>query len=65
MTENKINELTYEQAINRLEEIVSILNEPTTTLDDSLKLFEEGTKLTAICTQKLENAKAKIIELEK
>lgn len=65
MTENEINELTYEQAINRLEEIVSILNEPTTTLDDSLKLFEEGTKLTAICTQKLENAKAKIIELEK
>lgn len=65
MTENEINELTYEQAINRLEEIVSILNEPTTTLDDSLKLFEEGTKLTAFCTQRLENAKAKIIELEK
>lgn len=65
MTDKEVDKLTYEQAVNRLEEIVSILNEPTTTLDDSLKLFEEGTRLTAFCTERLENAKAKIIELEK
>ncbi|MFR5877041.1 MAG: exodeoxyribonuclease VII small subunit [Eubacterium sp.] len=58
-------EMTYEQAIERLEEITSKLNDSETTLDESLALFEEGTRLTAFCTKKLESAKQKIIEIEK
>lgn len=58
-------ELTYEKAMNRLEEIVSLLEKNDVTLDDSIKLFEEGTRLTAFCSEKLKNAKAKITLAEK
>lgn len=61
--ENK--ELTYEQAVLRLEEIVQILEKNEVSLDDALKLFEEGTKLTSFCSDMLSNAKAKITLLEK
>lgn len=58
-------EMTYENAIKRLEEIVSILEKNEASLDESLKLFEEGTKLTAFCSDKLKNAEQKITELTK
>lgn len=57
--------MTYEQAITRLEEIVSQLEKSDISIDDSLKLFEEGTRLTSFCTEKLENAKSKITEIKK
>ncbi len=58
-------EMTYENAIKRLEEIVALLEKNEVTLDESMKLFEEGTKLTAFCTQKLKEAEQKITELTK
>ena len=58
-------ELTYEKAMNRLEEIVSLLEKNDVSLDDSIKLFEEGRRLTAFCSEKLKNAKAKITLAEK
>lgn len=58
-------ELTYEQAISRLEEIVGILEKNEVSLDEALLLFEEGTKLTSFCADKLKNAKAKITEINK
>ena len=58
-------EMTYEKAISRLEEIVSVLEKNDVTLDESLKLFEEGTKLTAFCADQLKNAQQKITELTK
>jgi exodeoxyribonuclease VII small subunit len=58
-------EMTYEQAIERLEIITTKLNESDTSLDEALELFEEGTRLTAFCTKKLESVKQKIIEIEK
>ena len=58
-------ELTYEKAMNRLEEIVSLLEKNDVSLDDSIKLFEEGTRLTAFCSEKLKKAKAKITLAEK
>ena len=58
-------ELTYEKAMNRLEEIVSLLEKNDVSLDDSIKLLEEGTRLTAFCSEKLKNAKAKITLAEK
>ena len=58
-------ELTYEQAVKRLDEIVDLLDKNDISLDDALALFEEGTKLTAFCTGKLKEAKQKITELEK
>lgn len=58
-------EMTYEKATLRLEEIVSSLEKNEVSLDESLKLFEEGTKLTAFCADKLKNAQQKITELTK
>ena len=56
-------ELTFEQAMTRLEQIVATLEGGRCTLDDSLKLFEEGTKLTAYCADQIKNAEQKIIKL--
>lgn len=56
-------EMTFEKAMARLEEIVALLEGGTCTLDESLKLFEEGTKLTAFCSESLKNAEQKIVQL--
>lgn len=58
-------EMTYEKAMSRLEEIVSSLEKSEITLDESMKLFEEGTKLTAFCSKKLSEAEQKITLLTK
>ena len=55
--------MTYEQAIKRLEEIVEALNTGSLPLDESIKLFEESTKLAAFCNDTLEKAKLKVTEL--
>lgn len=60
-----MKKMTYEEAIKRLEEIVEQLDSGKLSLDESLKLFEESTKLTAFCNKGLENAKLKITELSK
>ena len=58
-------EITYEEAVIRLEEIVTLLEKNEATLDESMKLFEEGTKLAAICNKKLNDAKQKITIINK
>ncbi len=58
-------ELTYEEAAKRLEEIADILEKNEASLDETIKLFEEGTELTAYCNKKLSEAKMKITKLEK
>ena len=58
-------ELTFEMAMKRLEEIVNALENGTVSLDDSLKLFEEGIKLSKFCENELKNIEqkaAKILE---
>lgn len=57
--------MTYESAVTRLEEIVSLLEKNDISLDESLALFEEGTKLSKYCLKMLEDAKLKISEIEK
>ena len=52
-------ELTFEKAMKRLEEIVNALENNTVSLDDSLKLFEEGIKLTKYCENELKNIENK------
>ena len=57
--------MTYEKAVERLEEIVSLLEKNEASLDEALELFEEGTKLTKYCNDILSEAKQKISEIEK
>ena len=61
MAEKKV---TFEQGMERLEEIVSKLERGEATLDESLKLFEEGSKLVAQCSSMLDKAEQKVIRLE-
>ena len=56
-------DMTFEQAMTRLEQIVATLESGRCTLDDSLKLFEEGTKLTSYCADRLKTAEQKILKL--
>lgn len=55
--------MTYEAAKQRLEEIAEILERNEISLEESMKLFEEGTKLTAFCKEQLDKAEQKITEL--
>lgn len=64
MEKNKTKDLSYEQAISRLEEIVAALENGNKTLDESVKLFEEGAFLSAFCNKALQEAEQKIVTLE-
>lgn len=53
-----------EKDIKRLEEIAKLI-ENGVSLDESLKLYEEGCKLAQNCLKELEKAKGKIIMIKK
>ena len=53
-------ELTFEKAMDRLEEIVSLLESGDSLLDESLSLFEEGVKLVKLCNSQLEKAESSV-----
>ena len=50
----------FEKSVARLEEIVEKLESGNISLDESMKLFEEGTKLTSACYELLKKAEQKI-----
>lgn len=56
---------SFEENLARLEEIVALLEKGEAKLSDSLKLFEEGTKLTAACEKMLDEAEQKVVRLTK
>ncbi len=55
--------LSFEQAMDRLEEIVAALENGQAPLDEMMELYEEGAKLTGMCSAKLEKAKLKVRQL--
>ena len=55
-----MEDLTFEQAMKRLEEIVSRLEAGDVPLDQSMTLFEEGTKLSAYLSKLLDTAEQKV-----
>ncbi len=63
MMENK--DVTFETALERLEEIVRSLESGTTPLDSSLGMFEEGVALVKFCGKQLDTAEQKIKILTK
>ncbi len=50
----------FEDALNKLEKIVSQLEKGDISLEESLKLFEEGIRLSRLCNQKLEEAEKRV-----
>ena len=59
MTENK-KDITFEQALNSLEEIVDQLNDGEMELEKAISAYEKGMKLKNICEAKLKNAQERI-----
>lgn len=55
-----MGEKKFEKALARLEEIVQKLEEGDMTLEDSLKAFEEGIKLSRFLSKKLDEAERKV-----
>ena len=59
-TQKPVEELTYEQALAELEEIVTALEGEQNQLDDAIKLFERGQALATRCGILLEAAELKV-----
>ncbi|OGN66824.1 MAG: exodeoxyribonuclease VII small subunit [Chlamydiae bacterium RIFCSPLOWO2_01_FULL_28_7] len=53
-------EINFEKAFERLDEILNEMNDGKVSLDSSLKLFEEANKLIVICQKNLLDAEKKI-----
>ena len=56
---------TFEENMLRLEAIVAQLEKGEAPLDESLKLFEEGTKLIGECRTALDKAEQQVVKLMK
>lgn len=61
MTEQK----SFEEALKRLEEIVRQMEQGSVSLEESLRLFEEGTALVRRCGTQLDEAELKVVRLMK
>ena len=58
-------ELSFEDSMKRLDEIVKGLEKGDVTLSDSMALFEEGTGLIRRCTELLDSAEQQVVRLKK
>ena len=56
---------SFEESLTKLEEIVGRLERGDLPLEDSVRLFEEGTRLSAECRKQLEEAEGKVEMLVK
>lgn len=62
MSEKKV---TFEAAMSRLEEIVRAMERGDVALEESLKLFQEGTELVRTCSELLERAQMQVEKVVK
>jgi len=60
----KETKVTFEQAVVRINEIVSSLEKGDAQLDDSLAMFEEGVKLIKTCSTMLDEAEQKVVSMQ-
>ncbi|MBQ4039667.1 MAG: exodeoxyribonuclease VII small subunit [Oscillospiraceae bacterium] len=57
--------MSFEQALKRIDEIVKHLERGDAALEQSLALFEEGTALIRSCGKMLDEAEQKVVKLRK
>jgi len=62
-TKKKSEEISFEEYLKKLESIVQQLEEGELTLDESVKLYEEGISISKLCLDKLNKTKQKIEQL--
>lgn len=63
MKDKQIENIKFEEALRRLEEIVRLLEGGDSALDTSLELFEEGVALVKLCNAQLDAAEQKVTML--
>ena len=61
----KKNEISFEESLKRLENLVNKMESGDATLEQSLVWFEEGMDLIKLCQVQLNNAEQKVQELVK
>ena len=61
----KTDEPTFEQALQQLEQVVQKLEKGELPLEESLRLYEDGIRLSRLCHGKLEEAEGRIETLLK
>jgi exodeoxyribonuclease VII small subunit len=59
------NKLSFEHSLKRLEKILETLEGDSVSLEETLKLYEEGLTLTKFCQDKLKDAELRIKEITK
>ena len=60
LLDKKIDDLSYEDAFDRLQKITELLENGNVSLDDSIKYYEQGILLKNFCEKKLKDAEMKI-----
>ncbi len=58
-----MKKMTFEQALDKLKQTVAKMESGGATLEESVKLYEEGMKLSVYCNKCLEEAKQKITDI--
>lgn len=60
MTKKKTQVMPFEEAMAQLDEIVKKMESNNLPLDDALKLFEEGIRLSRFCQEYLDSAQKRV-----
>ncbi|MEL6883178.1 MAG: exodeoxyribonuclease VII small subunit [Pseudomonadota bacterium] len=60
MTDRPVDEMSFEEAMAELEQVLGQLERGDVALDDSIKLYERGAALKARCEAKLKEAEEKV-----
>jgi len=55
-----VDEMSFEDALRELEQIVARLESGDVPLDDSIRLYERGSRLRQHCAARLDSAQARI-----
>ena len=63
MSETPISEMSFEDAMKELEQVVSRLERGDVALEESIKLYERGAELKKRCETKLKEAEEKVAAL--
>ena len=65
MKKNIDENITFEKAIEELENIIKSLEQGDVPLDNTIELYERGAKLKDFCEKKLKDAEIKIKKINK
>lgn len=63
MADTKVDEMSFEQAMAELEQVVGQLERGDVALEDSIKLYERGAELKKRCETKLAEAEEKVAQI--